>query len=399
MIKSEDVSDNLLTRGVEEVIVLKNLEERLRSGAKLRVKFGIDPTAPNLHLGHTIPLRKLRQFQELGHTAVLIIGDFTAMIGDPSGKSSARPPLSSLEIKKNMKSYLAQAGSILDIKKSEIHYNSVWYKKGGVPLLYDLMSKVTIQRALERDDFQKRIKDGLDVTLLEVLYPLLQGYDSVAVRADVEIGGTDQKFNLLTGRKIQRRFGMAEQDIITTPLLEGTDGVRKMSKSLGNYIALRDAPDDMFGKIMSVPDALIGRYLTLLTGEPSEAITERERGMVSGELNPRDAKLELGEMIVMLYHGAKKAVAARAHFLALFSGGGVVREEDIPVVKIPSGDLSLIDILTKYLWVSSRAEARRLVLQNAIEIDGVVVGDPSALVEVRLGMVIRVGKKTIVRVK
>ncbi|MDP3772046.1 MAG: tyrosine--tRNA ligase [bacterium] len=397
--KTEDLSDTLLARGVEEVIVCKHLESRLKSGAKLRVKFGIDPTAPDLHLGHTVPLRKLRAFQDAGHTAVIIIGDFTAMIGDPSGKSSARLQLTAEEIKKNMKSYLAQAGSILDIKKTEIRYNSEWYKKGGVPLLYDLMSKMTIQRALERDDFQKRIKDELDVTLLEVLYPLLQGYDSVAVRADVEIGGTDQKFNLLTGRKIQRRFGMAEQDILTTPLLEGTDGTRKMSKSVGNYIALRDAPDDMFGKIMSVPDALIAKYFTLLTDELVEVIAERERAMASGALNPRDVKFELGEAIVAMYHGIKKAKAAHAHFFAKFSKEGVVREEDIPDVKIPSGSLPLIDILTKYLTVSSRAEARRLVLQGAIEVDSVVVNDPSVTVTVQAGMIIRVGKKKIVRVE
>lgn len=399
MIKSEDISDNLLTRGVEEVIVREHLESRLKSGGKLRVKFGIDPTAPDLHLGHTIPLRKLRAFQELGHAAVLIIGDFTAMIGDPSGKSSARPPLTQEEVKKNMKSYLAQVAGILDVKKAEIHYNSEWYKKGGVPLLYDLMSKVTIQRALERDDFQNRIKEGLDVTLLEVLYPLLQGYDSVAVRADVEIGGTDQRFNLLTGRKIQRRFGVAEQDILTTQLIEGTDGMRKMSKSLGNYIGLCDAPDDMFGKIMSVPDTLIAKYFTLLTDEPMAAIAERERGMASDMLNPRDAKLGLGETIVAMHHGVKKAAAARVRFMNLFSKGGVAQADDIPMVSIPPGSLPLIDILIKYLGVSSRAEARRLVLQGAIEVDSVVVHSPAATVTIQAGMIIRVGKKKIMRVE
>ncbi len=378
----------------------EHLENQLKSGVKLRVKFGIDPTAPDLHLGHTVPLRKLRAFQDAGHTAVLIIGDFTAMIGDPSGKSSARPPLTAGEIKKNMKSYLAQAGSILDIKKTEIRYNSEWYKKGGVPLLYDLMSKVTIQRALERDDFQKRIKEGLDVTLLEVLYPLLQGYDSVAVRADVEIGGTDQKFNLLTGRKIQRRFGMAEQDILTTPLLEGTDGTRKMSKSVGNYIALRDTPYDMFGKIMSVPDALIIKYFTLLTDEPIEKIVELEQSLKEGGvINPRDIKLTLGTTIVAHYYGINKTMAAYTQFLAAFSKNGVIHAEDLPEVGIPSGSQPLIDILTQYLGVSSRAEARRLVLQGAIEVDSAVVRDPSAVVRVQAGMIIRVGKKKIVRVE
>ena len=259
----EKTIEKILGRGVEEVIAKGHLEAALRSGKKLRVKFGIDPTAPDLHLGHAVPLRKLRQFQDLGHKAVLIIGDFTAMIGDPSGRVGARPPLTKERVKENMKRYLRQAGKIINVKNAEIHYNSKWL--GKKQTIIELSRAATVQQVLHREDFKKRIAEGGDVTLLEVLYPLLQGYDSVMVKADAEIGGTDQKFNLLMGRQIQRYFGMAEQDILMVPLLEGTDGVRKMSKSYDNYIGLDAVPSEMFGKIMSIPDQLIDKYYVFLT--------------------------------------------------------------------------------------------------------------------------------------
>src|SRR3990167_7601790 len=264
--------NTLLERGVEEIIDKEHLKERLKKGEKLRVKLGIDPTAKDLHLGHTVVLRKLKQFQDEGHQAVFIIGDFTATIGDPSGRDTLRPNLTSEQIKENMKNYLTEASKVIAIKKAEIRYNSEWYKDKGVDFLMDLTSKFTVARILERDDFQKRLKDDRDISLLEILYPILQGYDSFEVKADIELGGTDQKFNLLMGRKVQKRFGQAEQDIVTTPLIEGLDGVKKMSKSSGNYIGLSDEAVDMFGKVMSLPDDLMVKYFTLLTDVSQEDI-------------------------------------------------------------------------------------------------------------------------------
>ena len=279
--KIENRIKDLLTRGAEEVIVKKHLEERLQSGEKLRVKFGIDPTMPDIHLGHSVPLLKLKQFQDLGHQAVFLVGDFTATIGDPSGKTNSRKPLTESEVKENMANYIRQAAKILDIKKVEVRYNSEWYAKKGMDFLVQITSRFTYAHLIEREEFQNRIKKGADISLLELIYPLLQGYDSVELETDVEIGGTDQKFNLLMGRKVQQRFGRPEQDIITMPLLEGTDGVKKMSKSYDNYIGLTDAPFKMFGKIMSIPDKIMGRYFDLLTSVPRREI---------GNLAPRDQK-------------------------------------------------------------------------------------------------------------
>ena len=301
------MEEKLLTQGVEEVIVKEHLEDRLKKGDKLRVKFGIDPTAPDLHLGHTVPLRKLRQFQDAGHKAVLIIGDFTAMIGDPTGRSEERKPLTAKEVKQNLKKYLKQAGKVLNIKKAEIHYNSEWLKK-NMDTLLEIMRSGSMQQVLHRADFKKRLSENQDITFLEVMYPLLQGYDSVAVKADVEIGGTDQKFNLLMGRRVQRHFGMAEQDVMTLPLLEGTDGVKKMSKSADNYISLDAEPDDMFGKTMRIPDNLIDKYYTLLTDANPPA----------GGQNPREAKLELAKIIVGMYHGEKAGEKAKENFIKFF---------------------------------------------------------------------------------
>ncbi len=246
--------DELLNRGVEEIIVRESLEKKLKNGQKLRLKFGIDPTAADLHLGHTVPLRKLKQFQDLGHQVILIMGDFTATIGDPSARDDARKVLSREEVKKNMGTYLAQVGKILDLKKTEVRYNREWYDQKDTLFLFDLSSKVTLQQVLKRDDFQKRLSENRDINMLETMYPLLQGYDSVCVKADLELGGTDQKFNLLMGRKVQKSFGQPSQDVMMLSLLEGTDGVQKMSKSVGNYIGILEEPNQMFGKVMSIPD-------------------------------------------------------------------------------------------------------------------------------------------------
>ncbi len=389
--KSNDLHAELLTRAVDEVIVREHLGEALETGQALRVKLGIDPTARDLHLGHTVPLRKLRAFQDLGHTAVLIIGDFTAMIGDPSGRSEARAPLSEQAVKENMEHYLAQASLVLDLKKTEIRYNSEWYKKGGLALLWELLGKVTVERALERDDFQKRLHAGEEVTLLEVLYPLLQGYDSVAVGADVEIGGSDQKFNLLMGRKIQRRFGRREQDIMTTVLIEGTDGTRKMSKTFGNDIALSATADDMFGRVMSIPDPLIKKYFLALTDVGLDEIEAAARA------NPRDAKLKLAETVVGMYRGIRAGARARARFIEIFSLGRALPPSR--KAEIPYGKRDPVEILVRAGLAPSKAAARRLILQKGVVVDEKKVSNPQDMIEVKQGMIIRVGKRQAVQVK
>ena len=377
----------VLERGVEEVIVRGHLEQALNSGKQLRVKFGIDPTAPDLHLGHTVSLRKLRQFQDLGHKAVLIIGDFTAMIGDPSGRTEARKPTTEKDIKSNLKKYLSLAGKVLDLKNTEIRYNSAWFKKNP-DLLLDLARRESIQRLLERNDFEKRIKQGHEITLLETIYPLLQGYDSVEIKADVELGGTDQKFNLLMGRKLQRSFGMAEQDIVTMPILEGTDGVRKMSKSYGNYVALDAMPSDMFGKIMAIPDALIDKYRVLLTDLPAEALAKE---------GPREAKLELGKIIVGIYHGEKEGEKAKEEFVRVFSEHK--KPEDIPEVRLGAQKMPLVDIILKTGAAKSKSEARRLIEQGGVRIDDMKQSDALAEIDLSSPRVLQVGPRKFYKIK
>lgn len=395
--RTTSLSSEILTRAVEEVIVKEHLEGALKSGRKLRVKFGIDPTATDLHLGHTVPLRKLRQFQELGHKAVLIIGDFTAMVGDPSGRSDTRQLLTEKEVRQNMKHYLRQVGKILDVKKAEVRYNSEWYKKAGAAFLYNLMSKVTIQRALERDDFQKRLKRGEDLSVLEVIYPLLQGYDSVAVKADVEIGGSDQKFNLLMGRKIQRRYGQKEQDALATWLIEGTDGARKMSKSLENYIGLEEKPDSMFGKIMSIPDELIIKYFIALTDLSARDIEEIRRELQGGGFNSRDVKLSLAETIVGMYHDRPTARIEREQFLRVFSEGKL--PSNIPEKKLRRGLWKADDFLAASGMASSKSEARRLIAGGAFFLDGVRISDEASRIQIKKGTLARVGKRKFIKVK
>jgi tyrosyl-tRNA synthetase len=365
--------EEILSRGVAEVIDREHLKKRLLSGEKLRVKFGIDPTSPDLHLGHTVALKKLKQFQELGHKIIFLIGDFTAKIGDPSGRSEMRKILADDEIKENMKDYEKQAAKILDIKKVEVRHNSEWYKNKGPNFLFELTSKVTVARALERDDFKKRLKEDTDVSVLEIIYPLMQGYDSVELKADVEIGGTDQKFNLLMGRKIQRRYSKKEQDIITVPLLEGTDGVLKMSKSYRNYISLTVPAKEMFSKIMSIPDGLIIKYFRLLTDVKEDLIKNINTDMKSGKLNPRDAKLCLAHDIVKIYHGKEKAKAAQKYFIGTFSKREI--PEDVAVVLSPAPEISIIDYLIETGLVKSKSDARRLIEQGGVEMDGKKVTD------------------------
>ena len=387
--------EELLTRGVAEVISRKHLEKRLRAGKKLRVKFGIDPTAPILHLGHSVPLRKLREFQELGHQIVFLIGDFTAMIGDPSARVALRKPLAEKEIKKNMKDYVKQAARILDMKKVEVRYNSEWYKKKGAAFLMDLTSRFTYARLIERDEFKKRMERGIDISILELIYPLLQGYDSVELRADLEIGGTDQKFNLLMGRKVQKKYNQPQQDILTVPLLEGIDGVRKMSKSYNNYITLTEAPLKMYGKIMSIPDTIIWHYFTLLTNLSLEEIEKMKKEVYQIILHPRDAKARLAKEIVTIYHGKKAAIQAEQEFNKIFKEKKLPTR--IPEIKIKEKSLNILDLLVKTKLASSKSEAKRLILQKGVKIDGVLEKDWQKNVQAEKGMVIQVGKRKFVK--
>lgn len=379
----------LLNRGVVEIIERNNLEAKLKSRRKLRIKFGIDPTAPFLHLGHAAALRKLRQFQDLGHRAVFIIGDFTAMIGDPVGRESARQPLSKTEIKRNIKDYLSQAGKIINIKKAEIYYNSRWFKKEGIKTILELSRAGSMQQVLRREDFQKRIQAGRDVTLLEALYPLMQGYDSIKVKADVEIGATEQKFNLLMGRRIQRYFGTPEQDVITFKILIGTDGVKKMSKTGGNFIKIAEAPDSQFAQIMNLKDELMPIYFELLTDVSDKKISEIKNfiNRPSGEL--RKIKSQLAFEIVKNLHNQTAADKARLRFDSVF------KEKQAPAalkkIKIIK-PINLKELLVKSGLVLSGAAGQRLIEQGAVSLDGQVLKDWRSEIKLKLPTVLKVGK-------
>ncbi len=391
--------EELLTRGVDEVINKKHLEKRLKSGEKLRVKFGIDPTGSELHLGHSVSFRKLKQFQDLGHKVIFLIGDFTAIIGDPSGRMDRRKPLTEKQIKNNMKNYIGQTAKVLNIRKIEIRYNSEWYKKTGMMFLMDLTSRFTFARVTERDDFKRRIREDIDVSMLELIYPLLQGYDSVELRADVEIGGRDQKFNLLMGRKVQKKYGHSQQDIITVPLLEGTDGVRKMSKSYKNYIGLTEPPQKMYGKIMSIPDSIIWKYFNLLTDISLQEIKNMKQKIYTASLLPRDAKIRLAKEITSLFYSKKIAEKAEKEFERVFKEKKLPTK--IPEVKIKEiypelvegKKLNILDLLFKTKLASSKSEAKRLILQKGVKINSKVQEDWKAIIEIKKGMVIQVGKR------
>jgi len=375
---TDDIS-RILSRGTEEIIEKEHLEKILRSGKKLRVKLGIDPTAPDIHLGHSVVLRKLKQFEDLGHKIVLIIGDFTAQIGDPSGRNETRKPLSEKEIQKNLEGYLEQAGKIINIKKAEVRHNSEWHEKGGLKHILSITQSATVQQILRRDDFKKRLAEDSEISMLETLYPILQGYDSVAVKADVELGGTDQKFNLLMGRRVQRHFGMDEQDVLTVPLIEGTDGVKKMSKSYGNYIGLSETPENMFGKTMAIPDTLIKKYFTLLTDID-----------MPDDMDPYQAKTLLAEIITGMYHPKKETEKAKEQWIRTFSKKE--NPEDAPELKVGKEKISLLDLLTKS-GVESKSEARRLIMQNAIRLDEDIKNNPDEIISIKGKEILKVGKK------
>lgn len=385
----------LFGRSVADVVVREHLVGRLKKGEKLRVKIGMDPTAPDLHLGHAVALRLLRRFQDAGHTVVFIIGDATAMIGDPSGKSKTRPQLEKKEIEANAKTYFAQVGTILDVKKAEIRRNSEWLGKLSFADVVRLAGKFTVARLLERDDFSKRLKAGVDISAHELLYPMMQAYDSVAIEADVEVGGTDQTFNMLAGRELQKKMELPEQDVITVPLLVGTDGVHKMSKSLGNYIGLTDAPEEMYGKTMTVPDAALVSWFRLATELPEEDIAHIEQAVASGE-NPRDHKMRLAREIVRMVHGTAAAQKAEAAFVSVFQKHET--PADVPEVRAKAKKLPLAELLVAAKLAASKSEARRLVEQKGIKVDGAVAMDPAAEIALpKDGVLLQKGKRHFIR--
>ncbi|PIT90823.1 MAG: tyrosine--tRNA ligase [Candidatus Komeilibacteria bacterium CG10_big_fil_rev_8_21_14_0_10_41_13] len=386
--------EELLTRGVDEVIQLNDLKKKLLSGKKLRVKLGIDPTSPNLHLGRAIPLLKLRDFQELGHQLVFIVGDFTGVIGDTSDKDSERPMLTTEAIRQNMKDYVKQASKVIDIKRAEVHYNSKWLKKLTYDEIGQQADQFSVAEFIARENIKKRMDQGKRVSLREVLYPLMQGYDSVMVKADVEVGGTDQRFNLLAGRKLQEYFNQAAQNIIMGPLMEGTDG-RKMSSSWGNTVNLTHQPSEMFGKLMSIPDELIIKYFTLATRVSLNDIKGIESQLKAGA-NPRDVKAKLAKEIVKMYHGDKAALESEEAFEKQFKNKEI--PDDIKEVKITHRKIDIIDLLVEAKLVASKSEGRRMVEQGGVRLDGEKIIS-LAEIEIKSGMVIQVGKRKFARIK
>lgn len=378
--------NSILTRGVVEIIERQRLKAALESGRKLRVKLGIDPTSPNIHIGRAVVLWKLRAFQELGHKVIFIVGDFTGLIGDTSDKDAERPMLSEKEIRKNIKTYFSQAFKILAKNKTETHYNSKWLKKLGFKEISEMADLFGLHEFEAREVIARRLKAGKRVSTRELLYPVMQGYDSVAVKADVELGGTDQRFNLLAGRTIQKHYGQPQQDIMITELLEGTDG-RKMSSSWGNVINILDEPDEMFGKVMSVPDRLIPHYFELCTQVSEEEIKE-----LAISLGPKDQKIRLGGEIVALYHGKKKAEAAEQAFADKFGKGQGAIRADFKLKKKP-GEYSLIDILVEGKLVSSKSEARRKIKEGAVDLGGSKITDEKAKIKLAKNTLIRLGKR------
>lgn len=386
-----------LTRGAVEVIQASELAERLATGRPLRVKVGFDPTAPDLHLGHTVIINAMRRFQDLGHTAIFLIGDFTGMIGDPTGKNVTRQPLTEEEIQANAKTYADQVFKILDPERTEVRFNSEWFSKMTSADMIRLASRHTVARMLERDDFEKRYQGGQPIAIHEFLYPLVQGYDSVALEADIEMGGTDQKFNLLVGRQLQSQMEQKPQCIITWPLLEGLDGVQKMSKSLGNIIGITDPADEMFGKIMSISDELMWRYFELLSFRPTAEIEGFKQAMRDGE-NPRDIKFKLGVEIVDRFHGPGAGEKAQAAFIARFQQGGL--PEDLEEISLSADGeaLGLASALTQASLTASNSEAFRMIDQGAVKIDGEKVSDRGMALAQGFSGVIQVGKRRIARI-
>ncbi|MGE5319296.1 MAG: tyrosine--tRNA ligase [Hyphomicrobiaceae bacterium] len=386
-----------IKRGADELLVEAELVERLKTGRPLRIKAGFDPTAPDLHLGHTVLLNKLRQFQALGHQVIFLVGDFTGMIGDPTGKNTTRPPLTAEAVAENAKTYQEQVFKILDPVLTEVRFNSEWMGKLGSAGMIRLAATHTVARMLERDDFHKRYNSQQPIAIHEFLYPLIQGYDSVELKADVELGGTDQKFNLLMGRELQKHHGQSPQCILTMPLLEGTDGVNKMSKSLGNYIGINEPPQEIFGKLMSISDDLMWRYIQLLSFEPLATIEDWKRQVVDGA-NPRDIKVRFAQEIVARFHNREAATQALVEFEARFQKGAL--PDDMPEISLPGveGGLPVPQLLKQAGLVPSTSDAIRQIAGGGVRLDGERVGDKGVNVPVGATVVAQVGKRKFARV-
>ena len=398
-ILNADRQIEVIQQGAEEIIPLEGLKKKLDSSQKnnkpLVVKLGCDPSRPDLHIGHAVVLRKLRQFQDLGHQAVLVIGDFTAMIGDPSGRNKTRPQLTLEEAKSNAQSYMEQAKIILDIDSLKICNNAQWLNSMNFSDVVELASKYTVARMMERDDFEKRFRSEISITIHEFLYPLAQAMDSVHLKADIELGGTDQKFNLLVGRDIQREYGQDPQVILTVPLMEGTDGVEKMSKSYDNHIGITDSPDEMYGKTLSIPDNMIEKYFLLAANANEKKMDEVKKSLSDTQLNPRDIKRELARTIVKIYHSENLAKKAEENFDKIFIKKDI--PEDIPEVKLDE-DTLIVDVLTLYALATSKSEARRLIEQGAVKINDQKCIDRDQIIKKDESLVIKVGKRRFLKI-
>lgn len=392
----EVFKENLVELISERELTAK-LEASFKNKRPLRIKYGADPSAPDLHLGHTVPLRKLRSLQDLGHTVVFIIGDFTARIGDPSGRSETRPLLTEEQVRANAKTYQEQVFRILDKKKTEVRYNSEWLGTMRPEDFLKLTAQYTVARILERDDFSKRYKAGEPISVVELLYPLMQGHDSVEIKSDIEIGGTDQKFNLLVGRELQKIDGQESQVVMTLPLIEGLDGVQKMSKSLGNHIALKDSPREMFGKVMSIPDTLMERYYRYAAALSSKEIEDVLGKLKGGEFHPRDAKAQLAERIVALFHSEEEGKNARKEFDEIFKNKGM--PDEIPTVKIAQKTIDIVGLLVEAGLVASKSEARRLMEQGGVKIGHEKITDPKAVITIGAPFVLQCGKRKFVKIQ
>ncbi len=389
----------IIKRGAVDFIseddFVKKLTKSIINNKPLKIKQGFDPTAPDLHLGHTVSIRKLRQFQDLGHEVMFLIGDYTAMVGDPTGKNATRKRLTEEEVLANAETYKQQVYKILDPEKTKIHFNSKWFSKFGFNDVLNLTANMTVAQMLERDDFTKRYASGTPISIIEFLYPLMQGYDSVAMESDVELGGTDQKFNLLVGRALQKIAGQEPQCVITMPIIEGLDGVQKMSKSLNNYIGIDDSPRDMFGKTMKIPDELIEKYFTLLTDVPTDEVKKMIESITNGE-NPRNVKVVLAKAIVEEYYDKEVAEASEVEFNNIFKKGGI--PDDIKTIDAPAKELNIIDLIVTVGFASSKGEAKRLVKQNAVSVNEVKVTSMEDIITFDSEKILKVGKKKFIKI-
>jgi tyrosyl-tRNA synthetase len=395
MTQSKDME--VIRRGADELIVEEDLRRKLAKGKALRVKAGFDPTAPDLHLGHTVVLNKMRQFQDLGHHVMFLIGDFTGMIGDPSGRNVTRPPLTPEQIAENAETYKSQVFKVLDPQRTQILFNSTWSEQLGASGILKLAGTYTVARMLERDDFAKRFAEQRPISIHEFLYPIMQGYDSVAMKADVELGGTDQKFNLLVGRELQRHFGQEPQVIITMPLLEGLDGVEKMSKSLGNYVGIHDAPNDMFGKLMSISDELMWRYIELLSFESIATISGWKKAIAGGG-NPRDIKVRFAQEVVTRFHDRAAAEAALEDFESRFRHGGVPEDLVEQVIEVPAAGAPIAQVLKSSGLCPSMSDALRMIEQGGVRVNGDKVSDKGLRLSAGSTYVLQLGKRKFAKV-